>query len=311
MLTLFLIQWDAPPRAVYSRPVHVDTMYFVLVLLGLMLIRRYQQHPSFKWLAGLTVLTFVGVFFREILLILGVCFLVVHQPFSLSGPPGERWLRVRMPPLRHWLPFLAGACGIFIVHHCARATNVYSLPHWAVYYLFAKPAIGYLLAWFLAFGPVLFLVLYDWRNAWAFLSERQHFLVFIAVIAFLGDIGGSDTERFLYWSMPCTYLLLGRAMERLHPVLTRWPVALTLILGQAMTSRVLWTIPDHPTSYPHTFPILQEFGSNVQFVNLFSWDDSRPHELLAIIQFVIYGTVVLCMIRRLEQRQRLGTISAP
>jgi hypothetical protein len=103
--------------------------------------------------------------------------------------------------------------------------------------------------------------------------------------------------------MPCIYILLGRAIEHHRRVLTRWPMALTFILGQAMTSRVLWTTPDYPTDYQHTFPILQQFGSHVQFLDLFSWDGFRAKELLSIAQFAIYGTVILYAMRRLERRK--------
>ena len=304
LVTLFLIQWDAPPRIVYHRPVHCDTMYFVFVLVGLLAIRRYRAHPSHLLLGGLVVLSFVGAMFREIVMIVPVCFLAIHQPFACVGPPGDREIRVRMPPLRHWLPLLAGASGFLLAHSVAHSTNDYSFLATILDFLYTKPALGYLQAWFLAYGPVLFIIIYDWRKARAYLAENQHFLLFLATGAWLGFFGGTDTERLLYWSMPCMYILLGRAIGHHRPVLTRWPVALTFILGQAMTSRVLWTTPDYPTDYPHTFPILQQFGSHVQFLDLFSWDGFRYKELLSMAQFAIYGTVILWVMRRLERRRR-------
>jgi len=304
LVTLFLIQWDAPPRMVYQRPVHCDTMYFVFVLLGLLAIYRYKERPSLRWLGCLAVLSFVGALFREIVMIVPVCFLGIHQPFFMSGPPGARWLKVKMPPLRHWLPLLAGASGFLLAHSRAHSTDDYTFLGTILEFFYTKPAIGYLQAWFLAYGPVLFIVIYDWRNVRAYLAENQHFLLFLATGAWLGYFGGTDTERLLYWSMPCVYVLLGRAIEQRRVALARWPVALAFILGQAMTTRVLWTTPDYPTDYKHTFPVLQQFGSNVQFLDLFSWDGYHPKELLSIAQFAIFGTVILCVMRRIELKSR-------
>ena len=304
LVTLFLIQWDAPPRYMYHSPVHVDAWYFVFALVGLLAIRRYQEHPSLPLLGGLIALSFVGTLFREIVMIVPITFLAAHQPFSLVGPPEERDLKVRLPPLAHWLPFLSGAAAFAIVHRFVHQTDGYSFLSTILEFLYGKALIGYAQGWLLAFGPVLFIILYDWRKAGAFLAEHQTFLFFLATGAWLGFFGGSDTERLLYWSMPGVYVLLGVAIERHRAVLSRWPVALTFVLGQMMTSRILWTTPDYPTSYPHTFPVLQEFGSHVQFLDLFSYHGFRQKELLSIVEFTIYGVAILWTMRRLERRQR-------
>jgi hypothetical protein len=318
LVTLFLIQWDAPPRYMYHSPVHVDAWYFVFALVGLLAIRRYQEHPSLPLLGGLIALSFVGTLFREIVMIVPITFLAAHQPFSLVGPPGECDLKLRMPPLSHWLPFLSGAAAFAILHRFVHQTDSYSFIATILDFLYgkgedpnitSKALIGYVQAWFLAFGPVLFIILYDWRKTCAFLGEHQTFSFFLATGAWLGFFGGTDTERLLYWSMPGVYVLLGVAIEGHRAVLSRWPVALTFVLGQMMTSRILWTTPDYPTNYPHTFPVLQQFGSHVQFLDLFSYHGFRQKELLSIVEFTIYGVAILWTMRRLERRQRRSALA--
>jgi len=310
LVTLFLIQWDAPPRYMYHSPVHVDAWYFVFALVGLIAIRRYQERPSLPLLGGLIALSFVGTLFREIVMIVPIAFLAAHQPFSIVGSPEDRHMKFRLPPLSHWLPFFSGAAAFVLLHRFCHQTDSYSFLATILDFLYGKPVIGYIQAWFLAFGPVLFIIIYDWKKAGAFLGEHQTFILFLATGAWLGFFGGTDTERLLYWSMPGVYVLLGLAIEHRHAVLSRWPVALTFILGQLMTSRILWTTPDYPTSYPHTFPVLQQFGSHVQFLDLFSYHGFRTKELLSIVELTIYGVAILWAMRHMERLQR-ASASAP
>ena len=309
LVTLFLIQWDAPPRYMYHSPVHVDAWYFVFALAGLLAIRRYQQSPSLPLLGGLIAFSFVGTLFREIVMIVPIAFLAAHQPFSIVGPPEDRRLKVRLPPPTHWLPFMSGAAAFVLLHRLVHQTDGYSFISTILDFLYGKALIGYLQGWLLAFGPVLFIIIYDWRRARAFLAEHQTFILFLATGAWLGYFGGTDTERLLYWSMPGIYVLLGMAIEGHRALLSRWPVAVTFILGQIMTARILWTTPDYPTQYPHTFPVLQQFGSHVQFLDLFSYHGFRKKELFSIVEFTIYGVAILWTMRQMERTQRAPAVS--
>jgi hypothetical protein len=140
---------------------------------------------------------------------------------------------------------------------------------------------------------VLFIVIYDWKNVREYLLQEQWLALYLAVGAWFGFFGGTDTERLQYWSMPGIYLLLGRAIERHRGILASWPLIALFVIGQILSSRILWTTPDYPTNFPHTFPVLQQFGSNVQFLDLFSYHGYRPKETISLIQFLIFGAIVL------------------
>ena len=157
-------------------------------------------------------------------------------------------------------------------------------------------------AWLLAFGPVLFIVLYDWRRARAFLCERQDLAFYFLSCVVFGYAGGTDTERLLYWSIPVMLVLLGRAIERLRPVVSAWPVAVLFAVGQILSSRILWTTPDYPTQPAHTFPVLQQFESNVQFLDLFSYHGFKIKEAVSLTEYLVLGVVVLWLMWRREEQ---------
>jgi hypothetical protein len=298
LATLFVIQWDAPPRLVYHSPVHADAWLFVFLLAGLLVLQRYLALPSAGAVIGLTVLGVIGAYFREATLLVPLSVLAAHRPLRLEN---GRW-KWRLPPWSACVPFVCAFLAFLSTRLFAHQTDGYSFLQTIYRFLYDKPVITYIHAWLLAFGPVLFIILFDWRNVRTYLFQEQWLALFLAAGAGLGFFGGTDTERLQYWSMPGVYLLLGRAIERHRQTLACWPLATLFIAGQICTSRILWTTPDYPTNFQHTFPILQQFGSNVQFLDLFSFFGYRPKETLSLVQFILFGAVVIYWMSRRAKR---------
>lgn len=298
LVTLFLIQWDAPPRLVYHSPVHVDAWLFVFVLAGLLALRRYVAQPSAGELAVLSALAIAGAYFREATLFVPLSVMAAHR---LLVKENGRW-QWRMPPWSACVPFLFGFIAFLSTRHFAHQTDAYSFWQTIYRFLYDKPVLTYIHAWFLAFGPVLFILLFDWKNARDFLLREQWLALFLVAGMGFGFVGGTDTERLQYWSMPCVYVLLGRAIERLRPILASGALIAFFAIGQILSSRILWTTPDYPTDFPHTFPLLQQFGSNVQLLDLFSFHGYRPKESLSLVEYLIFGAIALYWMSRRARR---------
>ncbi|MEI9893654.1 MAG: hypothetical protein WDN28_07075 [Chthoniobacter sp.] len=257
LVTLFVMQWDAPPRLVYHSPVHVDAWLFVFVLAGLLVLRRYLAQPSAGALVALSALAIGGAYFREATLFVPLSLMAAHRP--LVEEHGHwHW---RLPPWPACLPFFCGFLAFLSTRHFAHQTDGYSFFQTIFRFLYDKPVLTYIHAWFLAFGPVLCILLFDWKGARDFLWKEQWLALFLLAGAGFGFVGGTDTERLQYWSMPGVYLLLGRAIERHRATLSSGALVAVLAIGQILSSRILWTTPDYPTDFQHTFPLLQQFGS--------------------------------------------------
>jgi hypothetical protein len=305
LVTLFLIQWDAPPRLVYHSPMHADAWLFAFVVADLLVLRSYLRRPGNGAILALSVLAAVGACFREATLFVPLCVLAAHRPLVRE----DHCWKLRPPPWILCLPFACGFSAFLSLRLLAHQTNDYSFLQTIYRFLYDKPVLTYIHAWFLAFGPVLYIVLYDWKSACAFLAKEQWLALLLVAGAGFGFLGGTDTERLQYWSMPGLYVLLGLAIERHRRALAWWPVATLFIAGQICTSRILWTTPDYPTNFTHTFPVLQQFGSNVQFLDLFSYFGYRPKETLSLAEFLAFGVLALWLMHCYEKQ--MAPVEAP
>jgi hypothetical protein len=206
---------------------------------------------------------------------------------------GTQHWQWRPPEWKNCLPFACGFLAFLSTRLVGHQTDHYSFWEQIYRFLYDKPVLSYIHSWFLAFGPVLFILLYDWRNARDFLQREQWLALFLAAGMGFGFVGGTDTERLQYWSMPCVYVLLGQAIDRHRTLFASWPLIAYFAIGQILSSRILWTTPDYPTNFTHTFPLLQQFGSNVQLLDLFSFHGYRPKETLSLVEYLIFGGIVL------------------
>lgn len=306
LVTLFLIQWDAPLRLLYHTPVHVDAWLFVFVLAGLLILRSYVARPSVGKLAAFTTVSVVGAYFRDATLFVPLAAIAARSLFIKDAARHWHW---QWPAWQNCVPFacafLAFLSTRLIGHQIDTDHYQYSFLGQIYRFLYEKPVLSYIHSWFLAFGPVLFILLYDWRKAREFLRQEQWLALFLVAGMGFGFVGGTDTERLQYWSMPCVYVLLGRAMESHRSLLASGPLLAFLAIGQILSTRILWTTPDYPTNFTHTFPLLQQFGNNVQMLDLFSYHGYRPKETLSLVEYLIFGAIVLYWLVSREKKIRV------
>lgn len=240
LVALFAAAWHGPIRYVHFNGGYVDPPFLLFVLLALLVTQGMRNQAQPGPVAALTALVGVGAFVRETMLLLPASALLAGNPIQAPIRVGDTFKRVRWMLL---VPIAAGAAVIAVTHAVVVADTTRSF-FAAAWQWIRKPPTSYLLAWFTAYGPVLALLAYDWRQAAADLRERQHLAGLMLLCAVLAYFGGSDTERFVFWAMPVVYLLLGRAFERQRLLFGSWPLCAGLVIAQAISARIFWTIPD-------------------------------------------------------------------
>jgi hypothetical protein len=180
-----------------------------------------------------------------------------------------------------------------------------------------KPIESLLLVWFIAFGPLIAVVAYDWRATVAFLKQRIDLAALPVLCVVLSYIGGHDTERYLFWSMPVIYLLIARSLERHRALLLAPAIIVVLLVAQVLSQRVLWAVPDPGLA---VMPLSEVAGlgarlyavANRVFViddfhwNLWSNFGSRPFHLA---QLAFYLAVSAAIIAMMHWRARPRAIS--
>lgn len=292
LVVCFISQWHGPVRYVHYYPASVEPWIHVFLLAGLILMQRARENPRPIRIVALAVVSAVGVLFREVMLLvpLAFCFAV----FPIRGE------RRSSPAIAFGLPLLSGVVALLCVRSLVIQVNDYSFGAQAMRFLAEKSLWRYVLAIFIAFGPVVVVPLYDWRGSLRFLSSHKPLLAFGAATALLAFVGGSDTERFLYWSMPVVYVLIGRAIEhRRHAF--GIGLAVALIAAQSLSQRLFWVIPDFPGDFPHRLPLLTPTSSEVPYTDLLALASPRVGGW-ALVEFALLGVVTLIALSVRERR---------
>lgn len=306
LAALLLTHWLSPFRMVHYCPVTSDSTFFTILLLGLLCIAKSPARPVF-WSLMLSVVVFIGVFFRESALLLAVVALFTTNPFPLGesrrgNASADAQSLSRLAKLARFLPILAGTIGLAQVHRLATPINKYSFFDVGLYWLYQKPWPTYFHALFVVFGPMLILPIFNWRRSWTFLARHQALLVFLVGTAVVAYVGGSDTERFWYWAIPVVFILIGRAIQDTADLLRNVALVGVLAATQAVAQRVFWTLPDVPSASPSPSPLLTVPSSSFQYLDLYSFFEERMHQARAAAEYVVLSLALLLWLHHRAKR---------
>jgi hypothetical protein len=297
LVLLLVTQWFGPFRYLYWSPVNTDHALYCFLLLGLICIHFAATKPRLAT-AGLGMVILVGVVFRETVLLLAVALLFADNPIQFKGLWNNmvrlQWREIiRMPRLIYFIPLLVGVVSFGCVRLVVHEEGGDPFLKYAAMMFYYKPWPTYLHAALVAFGPVLALPLYNARRSWSFLQANQPLLAFLAGLSVLAYIGGTDTERFWYWTMPVTYLLIGKAIADNWQLLGSKPLLLVLGASQLVSQRVFWTLPDYPNEYHTPFPILTIVGSRFQYFDILCTLGSKTITGVSLAEYVLLVMILL------------------
>ena len=208
------------------------------------------------------------------------------------------------PLLVRLLPLFGSLIVLIILH--VTITDVgpsgYSYVGAATFFITHKSIGSYLLGWFIAYGPILVLILYNWRRCGTFLIQHSFQATYLVCSSILAWLSGTDTERFLYWAMPVVYILIGRSIIDLLPIIKNPVFIHILAITQSLSQRILWTIPDYPGPDIHVWPIFSSPGSNVSYLDLWSFHADSIVQMISLLEYLLLTVFLLLY---LKDRSRL------
>ncbi|MDP1571038.1 MAG: hypothetical protein Q8L86_13660 [Vicinamibacterales bacterium] len=309
LVALYAAAWHGPIRYTHYNPAYVDPLFLLLVLAGLAVASTLRDEATPAKIALLTLLTIAGTLVRETMLLVPVAALFVRNPLPLPGVDADGGPRAF--PVAVLIPIVAGVAALTFTFAVVEADTTRNYFAAAAQWI-RKPPTSYLLAWFTAYGPVVAVLVFDWRAVARDLATRQHLLAYLGMCTVLAYFGGSDTERFHFWAMPVVYLLLGRAVERRWPVLRGTMIAGGLVVVQAVASRVFWAIPDTNLEGPALGDapgiVARLYGvvDRLLVIEHFHWNlwssfGSQPFKLLRLGMYV---GVTACFVWAMSRRAR-------
>jgi hypothetical protein len=290
VILLFLAQWQGPVRFIYFYPTTADVWPLAFVLAGLIILDEIRTKLTLCRLAPLCLLCLGGTLFREIVALVGLAAIFSRNPVRFDGTWQIAW-----PSPLLFLPLGCALLGIALSHWMASNdfSSGYSFLREAGYWLYNQPLSMYVHAWLLAYGPVLFLLIFGWRDAVRFLCERQYQLAYLAGVAGLAWIGGADTERFALWAAPVILVLCGRVMERSAALHSAGPIA-ALAISQVIATRFFWIITDDPVGTKVRMWVFLTPLQDAGFHSLQShYAGSSLYQFLSFVEYGLVGLVLL------------------
>ena len=301
LVVLFVTQWHGWARYVFFHPVHVDPWFVACLLGGLIVVHRLGRERTDAALIGaLSAITFAGVLFREAAMVLPAALLTR----DVLSPRARR-------AMVDFVPLAAGVAAMALVRwpggpFAAHQSHPYDFVDVAVMWLYEKPFPTYVHAWFIAFGPVLVLAIYFARDALRLVGRNPYMGTVLGAFAVAGWVGGTDTERLLYWSFPVVYAALGVVIERHVGLLASVPLAAVLVAAQAVAQRLFWTLPDYPNNYPRAPMLLTPLGSRFPHLDLYSWHPPREVSGVSLAQYLALALVLAGWLAYRRVRIRRG-----
>jgi hypothetical protein len=303
LVALWATHWLQLVRFTVFSPALVDPWTQVACFAGLNCIARYEEKPGLLTAGAVAAVSVIGIFFRELAILVPLTFLFARNP-ALQHLRRFPFVRIRgFPRIEQWVPLaLALAALAWIGTYVIANDPAFSSSEFLEQRAYDRRPLVYLLGWMSAFGPALFVVLFDWRTVIDFFSRHRVFLAYTAGVAIIGWAGSVLSERHaLNSASPIVYVLLGRTIER-HLTWFKSPALVTLLLvAQAIVHRVFWVIPPHDSDFQRLAPpdvLLTPVGSGVTYLHLFAAQIPSDMVLAESVQFVALAAIVLFWLSR-------------
>ena len=302
VVAAYVFEWHGPVRFIYYYPVYVDPLFMVLLLAGLLSVERVFADERWWDVVALTSVTLLGALAREAMVLVPLTAVLHRGAWERRGRGAIAAAMV--------LPIVAAVAALTLVRLGATPRGGFTWAAAAAEHLATKPVFSLGLTWFITFGPILAVVLYDWHATARFLVSHRHLAVFLLACTAAAYVGGHDTERYLFWSAPVVYVLIGRAIERHRAALSSAALGAALLIAQVLSERVLWPVPSPSNavmSYGDLPPAARSYSIlNRLFViddfhwNLWSNFGSRPFHLLLLALYLAFTAVVVVWMHRRE-----------
>ena len=294
LVAVYASHWLQLIRFTVFYPVLADACAQAFCFAGLLAIGAYQKTPSAGTLAIVAAISAVGVVFREIVLLVPLAFLFSRNPRATWLP---RWpfVRVAPAPIREWIPLALAAAALLLVGTSVEATDSgFSASTHLLQRAMARTTLSYLLGWLVAFGPVIAVVLFEWRTAASFFARHRWAAAYMAGVATAGWAASLESGRHaLNWGAPVAYLLIGLAIQQ-NPRWYRGALLAVLLGTQAVVNRLFWNIPQPVDDYLRHMPTmaLTPLG-DVTYLHLFPDQLPRPMAWLQAAQHAVVAAAVV------------------
>lgn len=301
LLGLLIINPSGPVRFYRFMPVFTDAsaLFFILTIFAL----ATAQKKTISTHVVILALSIIGVAFREIVLIAPLSLLIErcywqHNADSTNHKPGIVWLMASV---------IGGLWVIIATHSTVTAIGNYTFLSHALYSIhrqLTNPDI-FIVAACAIYGPVLLILLLSPRQSIHIIAQYPYLVCYTILIMLLVILGGTHTDRFVFWAFLPISLILGLLIEnyrinsRNYLAMLFWAV---LTITQLFAFRTFQTLPnldidplkntDHSTTTG--IVLLTHYGAETNIAQLYS-----AYMGVELRRTVLYQYIGLLMVFRL------------
>lgn len=309
MCLLWILNPKAPFRLIPFYPALTDppALFFMAAIL---LIQHKIPSHSFGKLFLVGILTFIGVLFREIVLVA-----------SLSIAYAE-WIRLKrtgdaltISDFFSMLPIAMGLLGIVLTHRMVLVSEVsgYTYTYFGaamemIRFNLKHPQV-FILAFIMAYGPIITVILVaPWQPVKNLLKQRPELQAFIFLVMVLALIGGHHTDRFWYWGFPVILLLIALSLDKLatiYPGYPLMPLIVSVIIAQGLAFRIFGLIPNaiaNPDdSVTPQLWVFAPYGSGINHSHMYAAFMGIHSCWMVLAEYFIFTVWILILGARLKR----------
>lgn len=303
---LFLSNWLAPSRLLHVYPITVDAWVYPFVLGVLLLTHALSRHGHTAYLILIALLCAMGVLVRETVALVAIVVPFADNPLRLDAAGRRLAFEYSRRTFQRFLPAL-GALAVVIavsqfVHPQGRGGGFLST---AVISFYSKSWLAYCHSWFIAFGPILFIPIFHWRDVLPYFSVRQYQGAYLAALIGVTLVGPPDIERHVLVGLPIVYTLTAHLVEK-HWKVWKAPLVMSVILAsQILASRLFFDIAPDGGVHP-AYVLLTPLSNRTPWLDLFPVFAIPRIAATSFWEYVLLGTSLLFILRSYAGRDILA-----
>jgi hypothetical protein len=290
LLAAYVVYWQGPLRIAWWGPAELTDAWLHLFLIAGLLALESRRKTI--WVAAIVL---VGGLFREAVMVLALALLVQELPDV------KKAIRTAWPAL------MTAGVSLLITRLVGHPSYKFGFVSTALNWVYTKTPPQLVHATFVAFGPMLALLVAFPEAPRRWLIERKDIALTLMVLLLLAWFGGGDTDRLLYWSAPIVLVLVGKSIESVEWAQLKGPLAL-VVAAQMLSERVLLTTPDSWSNAPRAWPLLTPVRAQWNRL-LMSMTPDVKMGMLAICEYLALTATLAWWLRHALVTARGGSTS--
>jgi len=293
---LFPLHWINAAHHIFFTPLVTDPGGLFFMYIGLGLLLGMGDRPK-TLSVGLTIVTFLGLLFREFVIVLPIIFFLTRYPpvTILADVRARAWNRMVTVALSLSPPLIGAGFALILVRIFVEPTTSFSFWKSALFHFWINSPQYYLFEFFSTFGIAMVFIVLQSRFLFQFLKSQPVLLYFIGIILVFGFIGGDTNVRYLNWACPIFFVLVVKSIS--EEGIPRWAIIAVVAFYLVFVCRLPWPIPDYVSEAVSPFPVFTYLTADFRFLDLFALHARKNVTGIIFYEYILTCSALILILR--------------